>query len=103
MIEVKELTYQIKDKIILDKVSFQVGNKEKIAVIGPNGSGKTTLLRHIYKDISVSQGEILLDDFNINNIKRSTYSKKVAVVSQENYNNYSGFTLEDVVMMGRYP
>ena len=69
MIEVKELTYQIKDKIILDKVSFQVGNKEKIAVIGPNGSGKTTLLRHIYKDISVSQGEILLDDFNINNIK----------------------------------
>lgn len=103
MIEVKELTYQIKDKIILDKLSFQVGNKEKIAVIGPNGSGKTTLLRHLYKDISVSQGEVLLDTLNINNIKRSSYSKRVAVVSQENYNNYSGFTLEDVVMMGRYP
>lgn len=103
MIKIRDLTYKIKDKLILDKVNFQITDKEKIAVIGPNGSGKTTLLRHLYKDISVAQGEILLNNININRIKQNEYSRKVAVVSQENYSNYSGFSVEDIVMMGRYP
>ena len=103
MMEIKNLTYQIKDKKILDDINLLIKSKEKIAVIGPNGSGKTTLLRHLYKDINVSQGKILLNNLSIGKMKRNSYSKSVAVVSQENYNNYSGFTSEDIVMMGRYP
>lgn len=103
MIEIRDLTCKIKDKLILKKISFQITKKEKIAVIGPNGSGKTTLLRHLYKDIRVTRGEVLLNNININDIRQNEYSKKVAVVSQENYSNYNGFSVEDVVMMGRYP
>ena len=103
MIEIKNLTYQVKDKKILDDINLLIKSKEKIALIGPNGSGKTTLLRHLYKDINVSEGRILLDNQSIGKMKRNSYSKKVAVVSQENYNNYNGFSSKDVVMMGRYP
>jgi len=33
--------------LILDEVSFTIGNAEKVALVGPNGSGKTTILRLI--------------------------------------------------------
>ncbi|WP_078410529.1 Msr family ABC-F type ribosomal protection protein [Priestia abyssalis] len=41
------LTLQVKDKILLDEVSFQLPLGKKIAITGANGSGKSTLLYHI--------------------------------------------------------
>lgn len=38
------------DEILLEKVSFEIKSKEKVALIGPNGTGKTTLLREIFKN-----------------------------------------------------
>lgn len=38
------------DEILLQKVSFEVKEGEKIAVVGQNGTGKTTLMRHIAED-----------------------------------------------------
>ena len=33
--------------LILDKVSFHVNNKDKLAIVGANGAGKSTLLKII--------------------------------------------------------
>lgn len=41
------LTLRVKDKVLLDEVSFQMPLGKKIAVTGSNGSGKSTLLHHI--------------------------------------------------------
>lgn len=45
---------------LLEDVSFTIGSKDKVALIGANGSGKTTLIRDIYKNdteaIHVSEG-----------------------------------------------
>jgi len=38
------------DSILLENVNFEIGPKDKVAVIGSNGTGKTTLLREIYKN-----------------------------------------------------
>ncbi|MFD1849845.1 Msr family ABC-F type ribosomal protection protein [Oceanobacillus bengalensis] len=40
-------TLQVKDKVLLDEVSFQLPLGKKIAITGSNGSGKSTLLQHI--------------------------------------------------------
>lgn len=37
---------------LLENVSFEIGSKDKVALIGPNGCGKTTLLRAIYQNNS---------------------------------------------------
>ena len=38
------------DELLLENISFEVHEGEKIAIVGPNGTGKTTLLREIYRN-----------------------------------------------------
>ncbi len=37
------------DELLLENVKFEIGARDKVAIIGPNGTGKTTLLRGIYQ------------------------------------------------------
>jgi len=47
------------DELLLEDVSFEIKEGEKVAIVGPNGTGKTTLLREIFKNnndsISISE------------------------------------------------
>lgn len=47
LITADHITVSFGQKIILEDVSFQVENKEKLAFVGANGTGKTTLFRMI--------------------------------------------------------
>ena len=52
----------------MDGVSFTVAGNEIHGLIGPNGAGKTTMLNLISGLLSPSQGEILVDGHNIENL-----------------------------------
>ncbi|MGP4028975.1 ABC-F family ATP-binding cassette domain-containing protein [Actinomadura sp. 3N407] len=58
-IEVSRLTYALPDgRLLLDDVSFRVGEGAKAALVGPNGAGKTTLLRLIAGDVRPAEGVV---------------------------------------------
>ncbi len=38
------------DEMLLENVNFEIGSRDKVALIGSNGTGKTTLLREIFKN-----------------------------------------------------
>jgi Fe-S cluster assembly ATP-binding protein len=67
MLEIKNLSVSIQDKLILDNLSLTVNAGEVAAVMGPNGSGKSTLAYVIAgkPDYQVVSGEILLDRENL--------------------------------------
>ncbi|MPM81137.1 putative ABC transporter ATP-binding protein YheS [bioreactor metagenome] len=46
--------------IILDKISFNLEEKEKAAVVGVNGAGKTTLFKIITDSISHDDGQLYI-------------------------------------------
>src|SRR5512146_515789 len=46
------------DPRLIDGLSFAVGKKDRIAVIGKNGKGKTTLLNLLARELSPTSGEI---------------------------------------------
>jgi ATP-binding cassette subfamily F protein 3 len=45
MIQLSGLTKRFGDRILLDDVTWQVGDGDRVGLAGPNGAGKTTLLR----------------------------------------------------------
>jgi Fe-S cluster assembly ATP-binding protein len=67
MLEIKNLSVSIQDKLILDNLSLAVNAGEVAAIMGPNGSGKSTLAYVIAgkPDYEVISGEILIDGENL--------------------------------------
>ena len=45
MIQLSGLTKAYGDRVLLDGVTWQLGDRDRVALCGPNGSGKTTLLK----------------------------------------------------------
>jgi ATPase subunit of ABC transporter with duplicated ATPase domains len=45
-------------RMLLDEVTFRVGEGQKAALVGPNGAGKTTLLRIITGDLAADSGAV---------------------------------------------
>ena len=60
-IDVSGVEYSLSDgRVLLNEVSFRVGDGHKVALIGPNGSGKTTLLRMIAGDLEPEEGSVAI-------------------------------------------
>ena len=45
MIQLQSLTKAFGERVLLDNVTWQVGDRDRVGLCGPNGAGKTTLLR----------------------------------------------------------
>ena len=53
------MRYELPDgRVLLDDVSFRVGDGAKVALVGANGAGKTTLLRIITGDLVPHAGVV---------------------------------------------
>ncbi len=58
-VDLSAVGYHLPDgRVLLDDVSFRVGEGAKVALVGPNGSGKTTLLRIIAGDLTPTSGSV---------------------------------------------
>lgn len=102
MLEVNNLSYSyIKDKPVVNNVSFNLKDKDFLSIIGPNGSGKTTLLKTIAQLIK-GKGEIKFNNENISSLSRREIAKKITYFSQ-NRNGLHSLSVYDTVMLGRYP
>ena len=73
MLEVKNLSVEIKGQPILEGLDLTVKTGEVAAIMGPNGSGKSTLSYVIAgkPDYTVTSGEILLDGVNLLDLEPS--------------------------------
>lgn len=87
---------------ILENTTFDVDRGDLVALLGANGAGKSTLLRCISRILKPSAGSILLDGEELQHFDSKEAARKMAVVPQETIADFD-FTVEDIVMMGRFP
>jgi len=68
---------------ILDGVSFEIGARERVAVVGTTGSGKTTLTRLLGRLYDFDEGEVLVDGIDVRNVTSTEMRRRVGVVLQD--------------------
>jgi sulfonate transport system ATP-binding protein len=77
-IVVRNLTKRFGDLLVLDDISFDVGQGELLCIVGPTGCGKTTFMNALAKLIPASEGNILIHDE-----EADPYRHNIAYVFQE--------------------
>ena len=101
-ITAKNLKCSLGGREIIFGVDFTIEKGKFYSIIGPNGSGKTTVLRTIVASLEPKNGDLLINNIPIEQLKGKELAKKLAYVSQ-NTNSDIEFNVLDYVLMGRYP
>lgn len=73
-------------KVALENVSFEVGKKEFVSIVGKSGAGKTTLLKLLLAEEEPTKGRIFFDSQDVHKIKRNHLYKlrrRVGTVFQD--------------------
>ena len=102
MLSTAGIYYSIGKKLILNGITAEFQPGEFNMILGPNGSGKSTFLKIFSGEISGYAGDILYAQKKINQFKKEELAKCRAVMSQQPELNFP-LTVDEVVMMGRYP
>ncbi|GAB3538874.1 heme ABC transporter ATP-binding protein [Spirosoma fluminis] len=102
MLDVKNLSYYVRNRQLLDGVSFRANPGELLAIIGANGAGKSTLLKLCTRELAATEGEIRLRNQPINTYSDKELALLRAVLPQQNAVSFP-FLVNELVLMGRYP
>lgn len=82
-IELRNLSYAIEQRSILNQLSATIQQGEKIALIGKIGAGKSTLLKLLMGFVRPSEGQVLLDGIDLQHLDISKLRSHIAYVPQE--------------------
>lgn len=102
MLRVNQLTISRQGNTLLDNISCELNSNELIALVGHNGSGKSTLIKALAGEMSVNGCSISLDDRHIADYSNKELAQQMAYLPQQ-LPDAAGFTVRELVMLGRYP
>jgi heme exporter protein A len=99
MIEIKNLTKQADNKLILRGVDLSINQGETVAILGPNGAGKSTLLKVLATLIKPTSGHVKINGLDLK--KDHTEVKKLFGYLPHASLLYDHYTpLENLVFFG---
>lgn len=99
----RDLRCELGGRQILDGIDLDLHGGTIMAVIGPNGGGKTTLVRCLAGlERRRMTGSVHLGRAALERLSRREVARRVAVMGQD-VPNAAGFTVLEVVSMGRIP
>ena len=102
-IEIRDFSYRLSnEEEILREVSFSVTAGEYLSIVGPNGAGKTTLLRCLDRILTGGTGRIDIFGRRLSDYRQRELARLVGYVPQADGRLFP-FTVEEFVLMGRYP
>jgi len=97
-----DFSYSAGSGLVIEGLDLSVEKGSFLAILGPNGSGKTTLLDLLAGLLTPSRGSVVVDGRPAASLSHKQRARLVAVVPQDFAIRF-GFTVRQVVEMGRYP
>ena len=79
----KNIGFKYEDDYVLQDFSLKVKKGHTVALVGQSGSGKSTIANLVTRFYDVNEGEILIDDINIKNIKKKSLRGLMGLVTQD--------------------
>ncbi len=102
MITIRNVSYRIGTRTILDNISLDIPEGGITALIGPNGAGKSTLLSFMARLQPLAHGNISYAGKDIKTTPTAELARTLSILTQEN-SIMSRITVRDLLMFGRYP
>jgi branched-chain amino acid transport system ATP-binding protein len=99
MLSVENITVKIKAYTILRGLTLNVPTDSIIALVGRNGAGKTTTMRSIMGLMSMTEGKITLNDYNLRPLPPHDRAKLGIGYLPEDRKLINGLTVEENLMM----
>lgn len=97
MLELKEITFEIEGKRILDGINLSVKEGEFLAITGPNGSGKSTLMKIVMGILTPTSGKVLFYGEDITGLSIVERSRKGLALAFQTPVKIKGLKVEDIV------
>ncbi|HFC6155684.1 TPA: ABC transporter ATP-binding protein [Neisseria meningitidis] len=102
MITIRNVSYRIGTRPILDNASLDIPEGGITALVGPNGAGKSTLFSFMARLRPLESGSIAYRGKNLACTPTAELAKTLSILTQEN-SIMSRITVRDLLMFGRYP
>ena len=96
MVEFKNVNFAYERDIrVLKDISFKVSPGESVALVGPTGSGKSTIVNLISRFYNVTDGQLLIDGVDINDITIKSLRTQMGIMLQDSF-IFSGTIAENI-------
>src|SRR5690606_18817596 len=81
MIDVHQIGFSVRNRSLLNNITFSVAPGEFWAIVGANGAGKSTLIKVLSSELSPSSGSVQFFEKDLKKYKLSELARKRAVLS----------------------
>ena len=83
--EFRDVTFRYPgtDRLVIDRLNFNLRPGERVALIGENGQGKTTIVKLITRLYDPSEGQILLDGVDLREYNLEDLYREIGVIFQD--------------------
>ena len=102
MMRVRDLSYRVDGRNLVDSVNLDIRAGEVLAIVGPNGAGKSTLCGLLAGDLRPESGEVMLCDRPVQFTQAGALARLRSVLPQHTALGFP-FTAREVALMGRHP
>ena len=100
VVEIDRLSYAYSDNLVLNNISFSIGEGDILGIIGPNGAGKTTLFSCMLGLLNDYTGTIKIFGEDIKNKNSKIYESIGYIPQKKTIEQNFPATVEEIVSLG---
>lgn len=87
MIELKNVTFELENKVVLEDVSLNINKGDIAVILGPSGAGKSSILKMILGLWQPDNGNVIIDSVDITHlseVEMLPFRRNIGIVFQHN-------------------